>query len=373
MSLLPANVAACDLLQSSLQPMNAETPAANVSAVTHIKLRHFRCFEQCDAEFSPGANFIIGANARGKTSILESVCILLRLQSPRVTTLARVIQHERRGFVTDGYFGSRHLQFYYSRERKKLAIDGVEQSGAREWLQIGRAIWFGNEDIEIARGAGEQRRRFLDFVGAQWSTGYQATLRAFQHALRSRNHLLKQPALRWREIAAFDTPLIEHGNALTQARRELVHALQPVCTVAHTAISRHAETLAIAYLPGATDDFTSALAAARSEDARLRQTTVGPHRDDLGFGLNGISSDDASEGQQRTLVLSLKVGAARLLEQRNGVAPVLLIDDIFGELDTDRRNALLHALPANSQRIMTTTQLNWIPSTAGMHIVDLGN
>jgi DNA replication and repair protein RecF len=304
--------------------------------------------------------------------MLEGVCILLRLQSPRVATLARVIQHQRRGFVTDGYFGSRHLQFYYSRERKKLALDGVEQSGAREWLQIGRAIWFGNEDIEIVRGAGEQRRRFLDFVGVQWSSGYQVTLRAYQHALRSRNHLLKQPTQRWREIAAFDAPLIEHGNALTQARRELGHALQPLCSAAHLAISRHAETLAIAYIPGGTDDFAAALGEARSEDARLRQTTVGPHRDDLGFGLNGVSSDDASEGQQRTLVLSLKVGAARLLEQKAGIPPVLLIDDIFGELDTDRRNALLAALPATSQRIITTTQLTWVPSTAGMHVVNLG-
>ncbi len=352
--------------------MSADSPATNIPAVTRIKLRHFRCFEQCDIELAPGANFIIGPNARGKTSLLESVCILLRLQSPRVTTLARVIQHERRGFVTDGYFGTRHLQFYYSRERKKLALDGVEQSGAREWLQIGRAIWFGNEDIEIVRGAGEQRRRFLDFVGAQWSSGYQATLRAYQHALRSRNHLLKQANPRWREVAAFDAPLLEHGNALALARRELVFALQPVCSAAHLAISRHAETLAIAYVPGGTEDFTAALAAARAEDARLRQTTVGPHRDDLGFGLNGVSSEDASEGQQRTLVLSMKVGAARLLEQKAGVAPVLLIDDIFGELDTDRRNALLAALPANSQRIITTTQLGWMPTTAGNHIVDLG-
>jgi DNA replication and repair protein RecF len=220
----------CDPLDLSFQPprpaMSAGPPEPAPAAVTRLKLRHFRCFEQCETEFAPGANFIIGPNARGKTSILEGICILLRLQSPRVTTLARVIQHERRGFVADGYFGSRHLQFYYSRERKKLALDGVEQTGAREWLKIARVMWFGNEDIEIVRGAAEQRRRFLDFVAGQREAGYLATLRAYQHALRSRNHLLKQPSLKWREIAAFDGPLLEHGVALMQARRELVAALQ---------------------------------------------------------------------------------------------------------------------------------------------------
>jgi DNA replication and repair protein RecF len=351
--------------------MSAASTAPAAPAVTRIKLRHFRCFEQCETEFAPGANFIIGPNARGKTSILEGVCILLRLQSPRVTTLARVIQHERRGFVADGFFGARHLQFYYSRERKKLALDGVEQSGAREWLQIARVMWFGNEDIDIVRGAGEQRRRFLDFVAAQQHPSYAITLRAYQHALRSRNHLLKQPSIRWREVAAFDGPLLEHGAALTAARRELIAALQTVSEAAHSEISGRSEKLGLDYLTGTGDDFAQALSAARSEDARLRQTTIGPHRDDLRFSLNAISSADSSEGQQRTLVLALKVGACRILERHFGIPPVLLIDDIFGELDAARRNALLAALPSSAQRIITTTQVQWIPSTAGMHVLDL--
>ena len=101
-----------------------------------LKLRHFRCFEQFETEFAPGTNFIVGPNARGKTSLLEAACIVLRLQSPRITQLARVVQHGRRGFVTDGFFGARHLQFYFGTERKKLALDSVEQTNAKEWLQI---------------------------------------------------------------------------------------------------------------------------------------------------------------------------------------------------------------------------------------------
>src|SRR5687767_2570972 len=100
----------------------------------------------------------------GKTSLLEAACILLRLQSPRVLQLARVVQHGRRGFVTDGYFHAQHLQFYFSPERKKLALDGVEQPTAREWLSLARVVWFSNDDLELADGSADGRRRFLDFI-----------------------------------------------------------------------------------------------------------------------------------------------------------------------------------------------------------------
>jgi DNA replication and repair protein RecF len=351
---------------------DAIQPSARDAAVTRVKVRHFRCFEQFETEFAPHLNFIIGPNARGKTSLLEAVCVLLRLQSPRVTALARVIQHEKRGFVTDGFFGDRHLQFYYSRERKKLSLDGVEQGNAREWLRIGRVMWFGNEDIEIVRGSGEQRRRFLDFVAGQRDAGYQVALRSFQHALRSRNHLLKQPSPRWREVAAFDAPLIEHGNALTTARGAVLAELQAECDGAHFAISGKRESLRLEYERGDQGDFASTLGAARAEDLRLRQTTIGPHRDDVRFVLNQLPSEDASEGQQRTLVLALKLGAARLLERHFEMPPVFLIDDVFGELDPERRNALLAALPAHAQKIITTTHLGWMPADGSARILDLG-
>lgn len=340
--------------------------------LTSLKVRHFRCFAACEAEFAPGLNLIVGPNAQGKTSLLEAACILLRLQSPRVTRLAHVIQHERRGFVVDGYCGPRHLQFYFSRERKKLAFDGVEQKTSREYLEAGRVVWFSNADIDIVRGPGEGRRRFLDFVAAQRDAMYRKALRDYERALRSRNLLLKAASPRWREIAAFDEPLLAAGSQIAAARRRLLAELQPEANAAHRAISGARETLRLEYAPGAGDDFTAALAAARGEDARLRQTSVGPHRDDVHFLLSEISSDYASEGQQRTLVLALKLGAARLLERHFSVSPLLLLDDIFGELDPGRRNALLAALPAAAQKLITTTHLDWMPPQVEARILRLG-
>ena len=222
-------------------PISASAEARNRrvagAALGKLTLRHFRCFEQFEAEFAPGTNFIVGPNAQGKTSLLEAACILLRLQSPRISQLARVVQHGRRGFVTDGWHGARHMQFYFGTERKKLSLDSVEQTNAKEWLQIARVVWFANDDIELVRGSAEKRRRFLDFIGMQRDAGYRSSLRSFEHALRSRNHLLKQPSQRWREIAAFDQPLIEHGSHVSAARRSLLCELQTEADAAHFAIS----------------------------------------------------------------------------------------------------------------------------------------
>ena len=149
--------------------------------------------------------------------------------------------------------------------------------------------------------------------------------------------------------------------------------MQTDADAAHFAISGQRESLRLEYAPGDQGNFRAALAAAQGEDARLRQTTVGPHRDDVRFFLNGQPADDASEGQQRTLVLALKLGAARLLERHFGSPPLLLFDDIFGELDPSRRNALLGALPADAQRIVTTTHLDWMLDAGSAHVLRLGS
>jgi DNA replication and repair protein RecF len=336
-----------------------------------LALRHFRCFERFETEFAPGLNFIVGPNARGKTSLLEAVCVLLRLQSPRVTKLAHAIQHERRGFAVDGYLGERHMQFYFSRERKKLALDEVEQKSAFEYLRMGRLVYFSNSDIDIARGSGEVRRRFLDFVAAQRESGYRKALREYERALRSRNLLLKAAAPSWREIAAFDEPLVAAGESVARLRRLLVDELQHPVNEAHAAISGTRETLRLEYVAGSGENFAAALAGALKDDARLRQTNVGPHRDDLHFYVNDQPSDFASEGQQRTLVLALKLGASRLLERHLGAPPLLLLDDIFGDLDPARRNALLEALPVGAQKLVTSTHLDWMRSSAQSHVVRL--
>ena len=241
-----------------------------------------------------------------------------------------------------------HLQFYFSRRRKKLALDSVEQRRAGGYLDIGRVVWFSNGDIALVRGAAEERRRYLDFVAAQLDPGYRLHLRAYDRALRSRNYLLKAPTVRWREVEAFDEPLLAAGNAIAAARAKLLAALQPEAAATHRAISGVAgESLGLDARPGGGADFGASLAAARDEDLRLRQTTAGPHRDEVALTIGGLGTELASEGQQRTIALALRLAQAHLIAgQERTTLPLLLLDDIFGELDPARRNALLQHLPA---------------------------
>ena len=337
--------------------------------LTRIKLGQFRCFEDFETEFQPGLNLIIGPNAAGKTSLLEAACVLLRLQSPRTSKLGEIIRHQARGLLVDGYCSGAHLQFYYSPRRKKLALDSVEQNSALEYLRLGKVVWFSNTDIALVRSTSEVRRRFMDFLAVQLHPAYRSALRNYERALRSRNLLLKSPTPRWKEIQAFNQPLMEAGDLLIAARKSFITALRPLAQLAHSAISASRETLDAKYVPSCGEDFAAALESSRADDLRLRQTTLGPHRDDLQLLLSNAPASLGSEGQQRTLALSLRLAAARLIEADTGAPPLLLLDDIFGELDLQRRAALLRELPPTSQQIVTTTQLEWLPQGLSANVL----
>jgi DNA replication and repair protein RecF len=327
----------------------------------NLSIRDFRCFARFELEFDPEITCIVGANALGKTSLLEAVVVLSRLQSPRTNSLAPVIRTGAKGLVVDGMVDDRHMQFYYSPKRRKLALDSVEQKDAYEYLQVARLVFFANTDIDLVRGTGEERRRFLDFLGGQFFRDYRSILRSYDKALRSRNAYLKMTSARPREVAAYTKPLIDFGQQLTVLRGSLVGRLEPKTIEAFKLIGERDEEFGLEYQAGSTADFGAALAASAEEEVRLRTTLVGPHRDDLLLQLSRQSAAIyASEGQQRTIAIALKVGHARLLESEFGRSPLLLLDDVFGELDIGRRNRLFANLPTGGQRIITTTSLAWL-------------
>jgi DNA replication and repair protein RecF len=325
-----------------------------------LRLRNFRCFESIAVEFGPGFTFIVGANGRGKTTLLESACVLLRLQSQRSSSLAPAVRLGQRSFFLAGHVDEHLLQFFYSALRRKVTFDGVAQSDQAEYLRLVRVVSFANHDLDLIRGPAEIRRRYLDFVGTQTEARYRPALRSYERALRSRNALLKSPHPRPRELAAYTEPLLRAGISLRAMRAELVRQLAPFAAASQRTISGGKESLVLEYAPGCEEDFAAHLVRTRAEEERLRLTTVGPHRDDLRLLVDEMpAAQYASEGQQRSAALALKLAQAALFVEGAAGPPLLLIDDIFGELDTERRNALLSHLPNESQKLVTATSLAW--------------
>ncbi len=277
------------------------------------------------------------------------------------------------GFGLSAHVAGAHLQCRYESRKRTLRLDSVDQARPADYLRVARVAWFSNDDLEIIRGSAARRRRALDFLCSQLDPGYLRALRRYDRALRSRNALLRDHHPR-PEIAAFDPELIENGDHLTSIRAEVTLALAPLIATAVHDIGGQSEEVAVSYVPGSPEPLAPALVASRNRETQRRQTVVGPHRDDLALELNGMDAAKfASEGQQRTLAIALKLAQTRLLIERTGVTPTLLIDDVFGELDVTRRANLLAHLPPDSQCLVTTTHLDWLESQAGLAIFTLSD
>ncbi len=322
----------------------------------------FRCFSSLDLEVPAAGAMLVGNNAQGKTSILEAICTLVRLHSPRthrMTTLARM---GTKGFGVAGDPWGTERQVRYSREGLVLKSNEEAFPTQAGYLEDGGLIvWMGNEDLDLVRGSGEVRRRYLDFLGAQIDPNYRRSWTRYRRALKAKNLLLKEARPRDREIFSYEEILIEHGKILIDVRAQLVSELAPFAVEAQRAVSGKDEPLTLNYLPASGPDLRESLFQARERETRLRQAVVGPHRDELDLRLHGMpAADFASEGQQRTLALALKLAQGKLLEKRGGKLPIYLMDDIFGELDLSRRNALMNHLPQQAQKWITTTHLDWL-------------
>jgi DNA replication and repair protein RecF len=329
----------------------------------------FRCFTSLDLEASEHGAILTGDNAQGKTSILEAVCMLVRLHSPRTHRLPSLARHGCSSFGIAGNPWESERQVRWTKEGLALKADGESLNGKSPYLQEGGLIvWMGNEDLNLIRGPGEGRRRYLDFIGVQIDPTYRRAWSRYSRALRAKNILLKEQKPNDAEIRSYEELLIEHGTALTETRARMVADLSPLVAEAQSHISGTNESLSLQYVPASGPDLRQSILQARDRELRLRQSVVGPHRDDLTLRIQGMpAADFASEGQQRTIALALKLAQGKLLESLGRKLPIYLLDDIFGELDPDRRNALMHHLPPHAQKWVTTTHLDWLRDSSDFH------
>ncbi len=335
--------------------------------LAHLRLRDFRNYARLDVDFAPGFHLLVGDNAQGKTNILEAIYLLATLRSFRGVGGAQMVRHGARCYCVGARIVSQaehSLKMFWSPAEKQLSLDDQPVKRLTDYYGRLRTVVFCTEDLQLVKGTSRIRRRFLDLLLAQTENGYLPLLQRYLRALQSRNALLKKPNPDPAVLAPFTAELVATGTTLMERRRDLVPRLSALARLAYRRISNDAEDLRIAYAPSVKADFAIELAQSSARERSLRATLVGPHRDELQLQLADRSAGQfASEGQKRSLAIALKMAQAEYFTGLLGTPPILLIDDVMGELDARRRAGLLPLLEraehARGQVFMTCTQENW--------------
>ncbi len=343
--------------------------------LAHLRLRDFRNYVRLDADFAPGFHVLLGDNAQGKTNILEAIYLMATLRSFRGVGGAQMIRHGAKGYFVGGNIvgqGDHEIKMYWALRERKLTLDGQPVKKLADYFGALRTVVFCTEDLMLVKGTARARRRFLDLLLAQTNPIYLPLLQRYMHTVRARNALLKQRNIDEAALESFSAELVKLGNEIIRARRELVPKFSPLARLAYRRISNDAEELRIEYQPSVKNDFAVELAQSRARERSFRATLVGPHRDDLQLLQNEKSAAQfGSEGQKRTLAIALKMAQVEFLAGIHGSPPILLIDDVMGELDAKRRSGFLPLLEQSrrtrGQVFMTCTEENW-PSELGKEL-----
>ncbi|MCC6798467.1 MAG: DNA replication/repair protein RecF [Candidatus Hydrogenedentes bacterium] len=322
---------------------------------------HFRCLNNLRFEPGPGLNVIRGDNAQGKTSILEAVLYAATSKSHRTSTESDLVQRGESIFRVSARVqrDAREVQteIAWSHGAKRIKVNGVNQTRVSDLLGKINVVIFSPEDADLVRGSASNRRTFLDMELSQLHAHYLHALQRYRHAMRQRNEVLRLPNPDGALLDPWDAQLAEHGTMLMRERRRFVDQLAPLANAAYKAIADN-EEMSVVYRSDTKEDvpLIEALAAARSSDIRQRMTTHGPHRDDLEIVVDDKAARQfASQGQQKTAGLAIKLAELELMRERTGEYPILLLDDVFAELDTSRSREVLTTIPPEVQCLITTT------------------
>ena len=332
-----------------------------------LTVRHFRNIGFAALEFSGRQHFLLGANGQGKTNLLEAAGFLTALRSFRsadhrllighgeqCAALAFALEHERQN-ETEVTIKLRH-------DGKELWCDQVRVAKLAEHLGRFPTVVFSSQDMLLVRGSPGGRRRWLDLTLAAMDPNYLRALQTYTRALAERNALLKAGRPVEAELDAFEQTLAPAAAQLITLRTAGLQALEVTFKIAYARLCDDAEPATLVYEPNfaeaSAESLLAKLESSRGRDLQFRTTLTGPHRDDFRFTVRQTAAKDfASEGQQRSLVLALRLAQAAWFQEKSGVRPVLLADDVLGELDPGRRARFWSAIDHESQIIATGTRL----------------
>lgn len=335
--------------------------------IKSIELQNFRNYEDLNISFDEGTNIFYGDNAQGKTNILEAAYLSGTTKSHKCSKDKEMIRfgeqesHIRTVVVKKDkeYQIDMHLK---NNRSKGIAINKVPIKKASELFGILNMVFFSPEDLNIIKNGPAERRRFLDSELCQLDKIYLSDLTTYNKILNQRNKLLKdmvyRPDLK-DTLPVWDMQLVETGRKIIRRRKQFVDELNEIVHDIHYRISGEKEDLILQYEPSIEDIFfEDELSRVKERDMRQCMTSVGPHRDDLLFSIGEVDIRKfGSQGQQRTSALSLKLSEIELVKRSIHDTPVLLLDDVLSELDSNRQNYLLNSIH-DTQTLITCTGLD---------------
>lgn len=335
--------------------------------LSKLSLEKFRNYKSASLTFGEGLNFLIGNNAQGKTNLLEAIFYLCHLSSPRTSNDNDLI-----------LFGSEEAKVYgevktelgtYELEvvipekgRKKASVDGIVQSRYTDFQGHLTCVYFSPDDLKLVKGGPSERRRFMDLEISQVNPYYRHALNQYNKVLFQRNNLLKEGNFDPELLDVFSQQLVEAGSLIIEKRRSMLTRLNLLSKLLQRRLTELKESLSLKYEPSfpiegdVKNAFHKALKEAFPEEKNKGYTLIGPHRDDFSMYIDDIDVRTyGSQGQQRTVVLALKLAELEFLKSESGEYPILLLDDVFSEIDDIRRRKLFEIVRQNRVQTFIST------------------
>ncbi|MGF1589352.1 MAG: DNA replication/repair protein RecF [Pleurocapsa sp.] len=349
-----------------------------------LHLRSFRNYVDRQIEFTAKKTILVGNNAQGKSNLLEAVELLASLKSHRATRDRELVLDSASmgqvGAIVERAYGTSELSIVFRRQGgRTVAVNRENLRRQLDFLGVLNAVQFSSLDLDLVRGAPESRRSWLDGLLIQLEPVYASILQQYNQVLKQRNALLKKIRQNQEdstessndepELRLWDEQLAAAGSRVARRRARVIARLAPIAQSWHRRISGETELLEINYLPSVqwTEDdpvqvqqaFLAKIKERRTIEQYQGKTLVGTHRDEIEFTINQTPARYyGSQGQQRTLVLALKLAELKLIEEVVGEPPLLLLDDVLAELDPNRQKQLLEVIGDRFQTIITTTHID---------------
>lgn len=334
--------------------------------IKSLELENFRNYEALNISFDASTNILYGDNAQGKTNILEAIYLCATSKSHRSNKDREMIRFEKEESHLKLYVekqGITHrIDLHLKKNKSKgIAVNGIPIRRMSELFGIVNVVFFSPEDLNIIKNGPSERRRFVDLELCQLDKIYTSDLTNYNRIIMQRNKLLKELSFRsdmMDTLDIWDMQLVKYGKSIIASRQKFIRDLNEIIKEVHFKLSGGKENLELCYEPNVEEhQLEEELLRNRDRDVRQKMSLTGPHRDDISFIVNGIDIRRfGSQGQQRTAALSLKLSEIELVKRIIKDSPVLLLDDVLSELDSNRQNHLLDNI-REIQTMITCTGL----------------